>query len=75
MARTVDTGKTIKDIKLFNKGKIVVLLSSELVYVKAMHKLYKRFYSHVNICSGAFISSKNTVGKNWLKWSGVSLQI
>jgi len=64
MARTVDTGKTIKDIKLFNKGKIVVLLSSELVYVKAMHKLYKRFYSHVNICSGAFISSKNTVGKN-----------
>lgn len=41
MARTVDTGKTIKDTKLFSKGKIVVLLSSELVYVKTMHKLYK----------------------------------
>ena len=52
MARTVDTGKTIKDIKLFSKAKIVVLSSSELVYAKAMHKLYKRFYSHVNICSG-----------------------
>lgn len=41
MARTVDTGKTIKDIKLFNKAKILVLLSSELVCVRAMHKLYK----------------------------------
>ena len=56
MARTVGTGKTIKDTKLFNKAKILVLLSNELLYVKAMHNLYKWFYSHVNICSGAFIS-------------------